>query len=63
MTDQGADDHDLEKNSGVVFPGESIEPMLGAATNIGDDTLEDAILVVEYTESKEEAFAFQFLKN
>lgn len=54
---------DLEKNSGVNFPGESVEPILGAATNVGDDTLEEAYLVVEYVAKKEDKFAFSFLKN
>jgi hypothetical protein len=49
---------DLEKNSGIAFPGESLEPILGAATNIGDDTLDEAVLVVEVKPNKTSPFAF-----
>jgi hypothetical protein len=63
MDDSKEVNPDLEKNSGIIFPGESLEPILGAATNVGDDTLEEAILVVECVASKEDKFAFSFLKN
>lgn len=56
------ENEDLELNSGVEFPGESLEPILGAATNIGDDTLTDASLVVEIADNNS-PFAFKFLKN
>ena len=59
----GTDDPDFEKNSGISFPGESIEPILGAATNIGDNTLDEAILIVEYVENKNEKFIFSHTKN
>ena len=37
---KGEDNNEnLEINSGVEFPGDSLEPILGAATNIADDTL------------------------
>ena len=36
---KGEEDENLELNSGVEFPGDSLEPILGAATNIADDNL------------------------
>ena len=33
------EDENLELNSGVEFPGDSLEPILGAATNVSDDNL------------------------
>lgn len=53
---------DLELNSGVEFPGESLEPILGAATSIGDDTLSDSSLIVEIAD-RGSPFAFKFRKN
>ena len=40
-------DPDLEVNTGIEFPGESLEPYLSASTNLEDDTLENAHLVIE----------------
>jgi len=57
MKSSTEDESETETNSGVEFPGESIEPILGAATNLEDDTLEDSTLVVEVSE---ENFPFAF---
>lgn len=35
-------DSDLEYNSGVEFPGESLEPYLSTSSNLEDDQLQDA---------------------
>ena len=53
----------LELNSGVKFPGESIEPLIGAATNLEDDTFDEGVLVIEYKLNKASDFAFQFIKD
>jgi hypothetical protein len=50
-------------NSGVTFPGESIEPILGAATNLEDDTLDESYLVVEIKPDPDTPFAFSFKNN
>jgi hypothetical protein len=57
-----ATDSDFELNSGVPFPGESLEPMLGMGSNLDDDTFEDAGLVIEYNlnPSLQPSFAFSF---
>ena len=59
---KNGDESDVETNSGVQFPGDSIEPLLGAATTLDDDTLEEAVLVVEISRN-DQPFAFQFKKN
>ena len=41
------DDPETEVNSGVAFPGDSLEPLLGAATTLEDDSLEESIVTVE----------------
>lgn len=56
MTDES--DPELEENSGVDFPGESLEPFLKTAQTLEDDTLEAAHLVVEYKDR--DSFAFKF---
>ncbi len=53
-------DPELEVNSGVSFPGESLEPMLNIQTNLEDETLDEAGLVVEYRVNPESSFAFSF---
>lgn len=50
-------------NSGIQFPGESIEYLLKINTNIDDDSLADGVLIVEFKMNKGDKFAFQFLKN
>jgi hypothetical protein len=56
-------DPDLEVNSGVQFPGESVEPLINVATNLEDDTFDESGLVVEYKLNPESEFAFSFQKN
>jgi hypothetical protein len=34
-----AEDSEVETNSGVEFPGESLEPLIGVATNLEDEEL------------------------
>lgn len=55
-------DSETETNSGVNFPGESLEPLLGAATTLEDDTLENSVVVVEVRKNGA-PFAFTFKKN
>jgi hypothetical protein len=52
-------------NSGVQFPGESLEPLLTIPTNLEDDTMDESSgLVVEYVlNPDQQPFAFQFKKN
>ena len=56
------DDSETETNSGVAFPGESIEPLTGAATTLEDDSLEDSVVTVEVIRGND-SFAFTFKKN
>lgn len=51
-------DQDLELNSGVEFPGESLEPYLSTGQNLENDTLEDSYVIVEVRESEHLSFAF-----
>lgn len=37
----------METNSGVKFPGDSLEPILNLKATLKDDTLEDSVVVVE----------------
>lgn len=59
----GQQDENLEMNTGVEFPGESLEPLIGAPITLDDDALDESILVIEYKLKKESPFAFKFLKN
>ena len=53
---------DLEYNSGVEFPGESIEPIL--TISLEDDILYESCLIVEVNDDPvANRFAFQFVKN
>ena len=50
MTDDGQQtevEPDVEENSNVEFPGESLEPFLKTGQNLEDDTLENSYLIVE----------------
>ena len=40
-------DPDLELNSGVEFPGETLEPFISTSQTLEDDTLESSVVVVE----------------
>ena len=53
---------DACKNA-VDFPGESIEPILGAATTLEDDTLDESYLVVEVKSDPDTPFVFTFNSN
>jgi len=53
-----SNDEDLEYNSGVEFPGESLEPYIMTSSNLEDDTLSDSYLVVEFREDVQLQFAF-----
>ena len=56
-------DSDFENNSGVAFPGDSLEPMLGVNSNLEDDTFEDSGLIIEYKLNPDSSFAFSFQRN
>ena len=56
MTIEG--EEDIEPNSGVEFPGESLEPYISTSSVLEDDTMLDGIIVVEFRESVHEKFAF-----
>jgi hypothetical protein len=58
MTDES--NQDVEDNSGVDFPGESLEPFLKTSQTLEDDTMENAVLVVEFKNRTDGAFAFKF---
>lgn len=57
----GSADPDLEVNSGIEFPGESLEPFILTASTLEDDTLENSHVIVEVNDSG--SFAFKFTKN
>jgi hypothetical protein len=63
VSESDSSNPDMEINSGVEFPGESIEPLLKANTSIEDETLDECVLVVEFKLNPESSFAFKFLKN
>lgn len=56
-------EQEYEENSGVEFPGESLEPFISIPQTLEDDTLEQSHVVVEVKESFAKDFAFRFLKN
>lgn len=56
-------DEDLEYNSGVEFPGNTLEPYYATPQNLEDDTLNDAVVIVEFREKDHLKFAFQYRKN
>eukprot|EP00347_Sterkiella_histriomuscorum_P018454 403345455 len=56
-------DPDLEYNSGVEFPGESLDPYYSTSQNLEDDQLDESYVIVEFRDSEHLQFAFQFRKN
>jgi len=58
-----SNDDDLEYNSGVEFPGDSLEPYYSTSSVLEDDTLNDSHVIVEFRESEHLKFAFQYRKN
>ena len=56
-------DPDVEVNSGVEFPGESLEPFISTASTLEDDTLENSHVIVEIKDVATGQFAFKFIKN
>jgi hypothetical protein len=64
MPESQENNEEIEINSCVQFPGQSIEPLLGSALRIQQLTLsESQMIVVEFKESKEDKFSFQYQKN
>ena len=51
-------DEDLEYNSGVEFPGDSLEPYYSTSSVLEDDTLNQSFVIVEFRESEQLKFAF-----
>jgi hypothetical protein len=51
-------EEDIEPNSGVEFPGESLEPYISTSSILEDDNMFEGVIVVEYRESIQEKFAF-----
>ncbi len=51
MRDETQKDPDLENNSSVEFPGETLEPFISTSQTLEDETLESAVVVVEVRES------------
>jgi hypothetical protein len=56
VTKEDTKDENVEENSGVDFPGESVEPFLLCGTTVNDDILDNCILAVEV--KNEDKFAF-----
>ncbi len=63
MSDESQKDPDLELNSGVEFPGETLEPFISTSQTLEDDTLESSVVVVEVRDNLNQGFAFKYLKN
>ena len=62
--DEDFDPNNLEYNSGVEFPGQSLEPLLNSALRINQLTLnQNSSIIVEYRESDQNKFAFKFRKG
>jgi hypothetical protein len=49
---------EIEQNSGVQFPGDSLEPLLSVPITLEDDTFDEGCLVVEYKQNPESGFVF-----
>jgi hypothetical protein len=43
----GEASEDIEANSGVEFPGDTLEPFISTPQNLEDDTLENSVVIVE----------------
>jgi len=55
---------EVERNSGVEFPGQCLEPLMGSALRITSLTLNSVQqIVVEFRETPESSFAFKFRKH
>ena len=63
MKDETQRDPELEVNSNVEFPGETLEPFISTSQTLEDETLESAVVVVEVRDNQSQGFAFKFLKN
>lgn len=55
----------IEPNSGVEFPGQSLEPLVNSGLRLKDIRClaEKSLIVVEFKLKAEEAFAFKFRKG
>jgi hypothetical protein len=63
---KNAASEEIENNSGIEFPGESLEPFTSIPSNLEDENLmnlDGAVVIVEVRDIKEKGFAFKFLKN
>ena len=63
MRDETEKDPDLEVNSNVEFPGETLEPFISTSQTLEDDTLDGSVVVVEVKDDSNKGFAFKFMKN
>jgi hypothetical protein len=63
MNDGEAASDEIENNSGIEFPGETLEPFTNTPQTLEDDTLEGAVVIVEVRDNKDKGFAFKFRKN
>jgi hypothetical protein len=63
--DQGPDAVQVELNSGVEFPGQSLEPLLNSGLRLKDIRClsEKSLIVVEFKEKADDSFAFKFRKG
>lgn len=59
----GKDNADVEVNSGIDFPGQSLEPLLNSALRMSMLNNNDSYIIVEFRESKNDSFAFRYNKN
>jgi hypothetical protein len=53
-----SNDEDLEYNSGVEFPGDSLEPYMNTPSTLEDDTLNEAYVIAEIREDVQLQYAF-----
>jgi hypothetical protein len=61
----GEDQVQIEENSGIEFPGQSLEPLVNSGLRLKDiRCLSDkSLIVVEFKEKEEDLFAFKFRKG
>jgi hypothetical protein len=48
VQEQPSNYDDIEQNSGVQFPGDSLEPLISIPSTLESDPLDEGCLVVEY---------------
>ena len=59
-----APSEDFEMNSGIDFPGQSLQPLLASGLRMSMlNTNNNSHIVIEFREGQDDTFAFKFNKN